>query len=272
MAGSEQYLLGHSAAEEERLRQQSDHLMADSQWLLDQVGIQPGWRAIDVGCGPRGILDLLADRVGPRGSVVGLERSPATAALAQEFVADRGLANVSVLQGDARATSLPRESFDFVHMRLVLINVPRPEEIIAEVVALARPGGVVAVYEVDWVSHLYEPALPAFPRLMGAFQAHAAAQGIDLNIGRKLPGLLRRAGLVEVKANPTIDLYPPGDPRRSLLLQFVEYVRGGIVGAGLLQDGELNDLLATLRTHLDDPETLVVSNLSVQAWGRKPER
>jgi hypothetical protein len=39
-----------------------------------------------------------------------------------------------------------------------------------------------------------------------------------------------------------------------------------------LQDGELNDLLATLRTHLDDPETLVVSNLSVQAWGRKPER
>src|SRR5215475_8899431 len=103
MMGNEQYLLGHSAAEEERLRQQADELAANSRWLLDQVGIQTGGRAIDVGCGPRGILDLLADRVGPRGSVVGLEKSGATAALAREFAATRGLTNVTVFAGDARA-------------------------------------------------------------------------------------------------------------------------------------------------------------------------
>jgi trans-aconitate methyltransferase len=33
--------------------------------LLDRVGVAEGWQAIDLGCGPSGILDLLADRVGP---------------------------------------------------------------------------------------------------------------------------------------------------------------------------------------------------------------
>jgi hypothetical protein len=37
---------------------------------LDQIRIQPGWRAIDVGCGPLGILHLLSERVGSSGVVV----------------------------------------------------------------------------------------------------------------------------------------------------------------------------------------------------------
>jgi trans-aconitate methyltransferase len=40
--------------------------------LLDRVGLRAGQAAIDLGCGPRGILDLLAARVSPGGQVVGL--------------------------------------------------------------------------------------------------------------------------------------------------------------------------------------------------------
>jgi hypothetical protein len=49
-------------------------------------------------------------------------------------------------------------------------------------------------------------------------------------------------------------------------------VRDRIVAAGLLREEELDDLLETARAHLDDPRTLVISPLFVQAWGRKPER
>jgi tRNA A58 N-methylase Trm61 len=67
-----EYLLGHSANEEERLRRQPQELAPDSKRLLDQLDIRPGDRAIDIGCGPQGILDLLSERVGARGRAVGL--------------------------------------------------------------------------------------------------------------------------------------------------------------------------------------------------------
>jgi trans-aconitate methyltransferase len=62
-----------SRAESVRLQRQAEELAADSAALLDRVGRRPGQSAIDLGCGPRGILDLLAGRVGPAGRVVGLD-------------------------------------------------------------------------------------------------------------------------------------------------------------------------------------------------------
>jgi SAM-dependent methyltransferase len=51
----------------------------------------------DVGCGPGGILELLAERVGPRGRVVGQEVDPVHFAMARELVAEQGLTNVEVI-------------------------------------------------------------------------------------------------------------------------------------------------------------------------------
>jgi SAM-dependent methyltransferase len=271
MAQAERYLLGHSLAEQQRLQQQPGELAPESRWLLDQLGIQPGVRAIDLGCGPQGVLDLLAERVGPQGWVVGMDMSAHAVHLATEFAANHGLSNVEVRQGNAKDTGLPRSSFDVAHARLVLVNVPEPERVVAEMVALVRPGGVVALHEADWMAHFCEPPSPAWSRLMAALEAHAGAQGIDLYIGRRVPALLRAAGLVEVQVRPVIHVYPPGHSRRPIFHQFVGNVREQVLAQGLLTASEMDDLMATLQAHLDDPETLVVSHLFFQAWGRRPE-
>ena len=57
------YALGRDPGETERLQRQSEELGPDSAALLDRAGLRPGQDAIDLGCGPRGILDLLAERV-----------------------------------------------------------------------------------------------------------------------------------------------------------------------------------------------------------------
>jgi hypothetical protein len=62
------YALGTSPAERDRLRRQSEELRTHSAALLDRVGVERGWNAIDLGCGPSGIIDLLAERVGPEGT------------------------------------------------------------------------------------------------------------------------------------------------------------------------------------------------------------
>jgi SAM-dependent methyltransferase len=97
--------------------------------------------------------------------VVGVERSEEAVQLARELVAERKLSNVEVVCGDGRDTSLPRGSFDLVSARLVLVNVPAPHEILAEAVALARPGGLIAWHEAAWPVHTLDPPLEAWDRL-----------------------------------------------------------------------------------------------------------
>src|SRR5438552_19055779 len=122
MTTGDEYLLGHGRPEEMRLRRQVRELEGEASWLLDRLDIRPGAHAIDLGCGLEGILGLLSARVGPSGRVVGVERSPYFTGLARRFVSEQGLANVDVREGDAKATGLPRGSFDVAHAPLVLVN------------------------------------------------------------------------------------------------------------------------------------------------------
>jgi SAM-dependent methyltransferase len=137
------YALGRSEGESARLQRQADELAPDSAALLDRVGLRPGQGAIDLGCGPRGILDLLAGRVSPGGRVVGLDADPAHTAMAATFVSGRKLSGVAIVTADARRTGLRSGSFDLVHARTLLANLPHPADVVAEMVRLARPGPVL---------------------------------------------------------------------------------------------------------------------------------
>src|SRR5712672_2965085 len=128
----DQYFLGHSCVEQRRLQQQAGELADESALLLDQIGLACGSRVVEIGCGPQGCLELLSSRVGPTGSVVGIELSGHAVQLAQEFLVERGIGNVEVRQGHAAATGLPRNQFDLAMARLVLVNVPEPEKIVSE--------------------------------------------------------------------------------------------------------------------------------------------
>ena len=155
------YALGHDPAESARLQRQSDELRPDSAALLDRVGVRPGQAAIDLGCGPSGIIELLAERVSPGGRVVGLEADPAHVAMARELARQRGLGHVEIVAADARRTGLPSGSFDLVHARTLLVTLPQPAAVVAEMVRLARPGGWVAGLEPDAEYSLCYPACPA---------------------------------------------------------------------------------------------------------------
>ncbi|MDI1481967.1 methyltransferase domain-containing protein [Polyangium sp. y55x31] len=270
MSESDLYLLGSSAREEERLRKQIQELAGEARWLLDQFEIRPGTRAIELGCGPQGVLELLSERVGPSGTVVGLDKNEAFVASARKHMAEQRRTNVEVVQGDARATNLPKESFDVVFCRLLLVNVPQPERVVEEMVSLLRPGGVIASHEADYLPHMCDPPSPAWDRLREIFQAYTRAKGVDLFVGRRVHRMLRDAGIVGIQVNPVIHVYPHGHNRRSIFLDFVQNVRDELVRDGFASDEELNALTQDLKRHCDDPDTLVVSHLFFQVWGRKP--
>ena len=269
MAANEEYFLGHSVVEQRRLQQQAQELAHESTWLFDQIGIAPGSRVVEIGCGPQGCLELLSDRVGPEGYVVAVELSEHAVELARRFLADRGITNAEVRQGHGGATGLEKRSFDFATARLVLVNVPEPEKIVAEMVALVKPGGVVALHEADWIAHICDPALPEWDRLMQALVAYSKQNGIDLYVGRRIARMLRAAGLTDIRVNPLVHVYEPNHTRRPIFLQFVHNLRERIIELGLLSEVEFAKCVASLERHICDPDTFVMSHIFVQAWGRK---
>jgi len=272
MNETDPYLLGYRLAEQERLERQALELAHESGRLFDQIGIRAGSQVIEIGCGPRGCLDLLSERVGAGGKVTGVERSSEQVERARKFVADSQLANTEVLCMDARETGLPDGSFDLATARLVLVNVPKPELIVKEMVRLVRPGGVVALHEPDSTTQRYDPPLPAQERLLQLLNTYAEMNEIDRTIGIKTPRMLRNAGLADVRVNSFVHLYPAGHGRRMLLLEFVENARIRILEKNLIGKAELDELTGALKDHLEDPDTLVLSSVFIQAWGRTPEQ
>jgi len=269
MAHDHEYFLGHSSVEQSRLQQQAGELAEESAWLFDRIGIAQGWRVVEIGCGPQGCLELLSSRVGQTGSVTCVELNDHAVQLAREFLSDRRINNVEVRQGNAAATGLPRKRFDLATARLVLVNIPEPERIVSEMAALVRSGGVVALHEADWSAFVCDPPLPAWDRLKHALVSHSEAKGIDLYIGRRIARMLRNAGLVDIRVNPLIHVYGPDHSRRPILLQFANNLRDRLVAEGLIGNAEFGDCVSSLEHHLNDPATLVVSHLFIQAWGRK---
>ena len=264
------YALGSSPGESARLQRQAEELAADSTALLDRVGLRPGQSAIDLGCGPRGILDLLAERVTPAGRVVGLDADPAHAGMAAEFAAERGLSGVEIITADARATGLPTGSFDLVHARTLLITVPDPADVAAEMVRLAKPGGWVASAEADIEHALCYPPHPAFDRLCAIFNQAVRRNGADPWIGRRIPELFRQAGLEDVNVEARVQMYPPGNSRRTVRLDLVRSIRPQVLEMGLASAADLDELDAAVRPHLTGPHTVVMSGLLFLTWGRKP--
>ncbi|MGO8961143.1 MAG: methyltransferase domain-containing protein [Streptosporangiaceae bacterium] len=269
-AAAEVYALGSNPDETARLQRQSDELRPEGAALLERLALLPGQSAIDLGCGPRGIIDLLSAAVSPGGRVVGLDANPQHVAMADEYARQSGLANVEVVAADARHTGLPSDSFDVVHARTLLVTIPEPAAVVREMVRLAKPGGWVASQEPDIEHRLCYPPLPAWDRLCEIFQASFGRAGADLFIGRRLTELYRAAGLEEIGVTAHASAYPAGHSRRTILPDLVRSLHPTILELGLANERELSDLDRAVREHLTDPRTVAIGHLLFVAWGRKP--
>jgi ubiquinone/menaquinone biosynthesis C-methylase UbiE len=264
------YALGRSSAESARLQHQADELAPESAALLDRVGLRPGDRALDLGCGPRGVVELLYDRVSPGGRVVGVDADPAHVAMASELVAKLALRDVEIVPADARHTGLQSGSFDLVHARTLLITLPDPADVVTEMVRLTRLGGWVAGLEPDTEAGICYPPLPAFDRLCEVFRLAFSRNGADPRIGRRMADLYRRAGLEDVTVEARAPMYPAGHSRRTVRADLVRSMRPQIVEMGLADEPELDELDQAVREHFANPDTLVMPHLIFLAWGRKP--
>jgi len=241
----------------------------DATVMLDRIGVGPGWRCLDLGCGPGpgGVIDLLSARVGPSGSVVGLDANAAF--LEHARTRARGHANLELVLGDAYRTGLPGESFDLVHVRFVAGTAGQVGDLLQEMIRLTRPGGIVALQEPDIATLNCYPPHPAWDRLKSVLEEAFACVGADVRLAQRLYQVVRQAGLEDVHYRPFLVGVRSGDPMTDYMPATVEAVRGTIIDKRLIDPDELDAALTACRAHLADPDTVFTSVTVAQVWGRK---
>ena len=145
MSDRSHYVPG-SDVELERLQLQARCVEGLTRRLIRESGIGPGMRVLDLGAGPGDVAFLVAEAVGPTGSVVGVDREERSVALARRRATEAGYSNVAfAVAGD---DSLPADAtFDAAIGRFVLIHQRDPAAMIRRAAAVVRPGGVVAFLE-----------------------------------------------------------------------------------------------------------------------------
>jgi len=264
------YPIERRAGEIERLHIQGDALAPDTSIMLDRIGVRPGWRCLDLGCGPRGIVDLLGIRVGPTGRVVGLDADPVFLDHARQHANSRGFANIEFVSGDVYGSGLPAGDFDLVHTRFVASTVGNPERLLQESVRLTRPGGIVAFQEADMFTLNCYPAHPDWERLKRAFAEVFPYIGGNPRPPHDLYRLLRQSGLEGVQYRPFLVGFHSRDPMADYLPATMESVRSALIERHLIIPSELDAAVAACRAHLADSDTVSTYHTVVQVWGTRP--
>ena len=233
--------------------------------MLDLIGAEEGWSCLDIGCGPRGITDLLSDRVGSAGCVVGLDMNA-------EFIKHASASansNTRFVQGDAYSPELAPGSFDLVHMRFLASTAGNAERLLDEAIRLARPGGFVALQEPDATTLNCYPPHPAWDKLKSALLGAFSGVGADLELARRLYWVVKQSVLEDVQFRPFIIGVRSNDSMVDYLPATVESLRGTVLDLRLLGEHELDTLLAECRHHLAAPTTSFTMYTVAQVWGRK---
>ena len=156
-----------------------------------------GDRILDVGCGPGFLCVELQQEVGPAGSVVGVDASPAMLALAARRCDGQG--NVTLHRGDATSLPVADAEFDGAVCVQVLEYVADVPAALGELYRAVRPGGRVVVWDIDWATvswHSNDPARMA--RVLDAWDDHLTHPSLP----RVLAPAMRSVGFQDVRMEP----------------------------------------------------------------------
>lgn len=144
---------------------------------------------LDVGCGTGEITARLAELY-PEASIVGVDLIERHLDLARRRSA-RFHERVSFRTADAFALPFAADAFDLVVCRHMLQAVPRPQDAMAEMVRVLRPGGRLHLLVEDYgMIHMYPTSRDVDRFWIDGPPAYGAAVGTDLHIGRTAYGRL----------------------------------------------------------------------------------
>jgi ubiquinone/menaquinone biosynthesis C-methylase UbiE len=248
----EYYTHGHH---ESVLRSHNWRTIANSAAYLAPRLVE-GCRVLDVGCGPGTITAEMADRVGPTGSVVGMDASAEVVALA---AGSHSRANLSFVTGDVYAIDAADDTFDVVHAHQVLQHLADPVAALVEMRRVCRTGGVVAARDADYRGMSWHPSPPELDEWLALYSVITRGNGGNPDAGRLLLAWAHAAGFTEVTPSASVWCFATPDDRQWWAGLWADRVvesslAGQAIEGGHATQADLNRIATAWRVWASDPD------------------
>ena len=265
------YALGTTHREYERVRRQAEVWQRATERVLDRVALAPGSRCLDAGCGPGVTMRHLAQRVGPRGLVVGIDVDEALGAGSVGRLRDEGHRQCEFRAHDLQSRDpIPGAPYDLVYARLVLFHLSDRVAVLGRLWDAVAPGGHLVVQDYDLSAVGSVPRMPIDDQLAGFITGAFTAAGCEVRAGVLLPRLFEQAGIglpdatdVSGRLDRLVDAAP-------MLEGVVRSLMPAAIGRGLVTESDAHALLAELHDSVaEDPHRPLLWPLLIGAWKRK---
>jgi len=263
-----QYVIAGGKEGKDRLKLLSEVLYPTTSELLTTTGLGKGMKCLDVGCGGGFVTALMSDLVGEDGEVVGIDADEVILDLARTDARECGRRNLDFIKYNA-ADQHRQDYYDFVYARFLLTHVPDSQACLNSMVSNCKYGGLVVAEDIDFSGCFSYPPCDAYQRYTSLYQQVVQKRGGDADIGLKLPGMFKTAGLDGVRFNVIQPVYFEGDGK---LLASITMQRIGasVIAEELASQTEIDEIVEGLDVAASDSNILMSLPRIFQVWGRRP--
>jgi SAM-dependent methyltransferase len=202
--------------------------------VLDALGLRPGERVLDLGCGPGFLAAEMALAVGPGGAVHGADLSPAMLEIAGRREPGPGAAPIELSRQDVLALALPDAAFDAAVCTQVYEYVADMPAALAEARRVLAPGGRLLILDTDWDSIVWRSDDDArMGRVLSAWDEHLTHRDLP----RRLPELLAGAGFA-LRDAAVVPILNIGDSAQTYSAGMIDLIAGFVPGRRGVDEAE----------------------------------
>ena len=231
--------------------------------LLEMIGVQKGWRCLEIGAGAGSIARWIAEKAGAEGKVVATDINP-------RFLFDIGESNLEVRQHDIQNDYLDTNQYDLVHSRALLMHLTNPEEALNKMVAALRPGGWLLVEDLDFAyiltTDLTNPSAKPLVEFIKILWEEILKNGTaDPYFGRKERCLVEKLGLENVGHDGWTRINRGGGLHAQFAIKTLRVASKPMIMQGIL-DPKGIEIIEDL---YNDPDFYWPEYTLISAWGQK---
>jgi len=265
---ADDYILGNLANEIARLEIQSAFFEPLTRRTLLKAGISEGMSCLDIGCGAGTVTRMMAQIVGRKGHVTGVDVDGNYLRYCQS----KSDANTDFIRDDICDSRLEKsEHFDIIYSRFMFVHLKDMKKAVQSMKRLVKKGGVVVIEELDHApdSWLCYPENKSVDTLRETYVTLVRKVGGDPFAGRKIYRLL-----VEESFDASVECNSPcllmgHEPYNTLGWRIAESLKPQILGLGLLSYQEYTKMYDDLKQLSYDGKSFVTYARFFSIIGRK---